>query len=491
MSLPALHLGSMRFLRVDRRFTLLVWLGAVLLLPRPAAAQPQATSAHVNLYFAQVADGAFDGGRWQTALTFVNSNDTDALAEIRFFGSDGGPLGVDFGGGLRDRHPILVPAAGSLTLASRPAGLPVRSGWARVYSNVPLMGSASFRLWLGDRAVQEVTAPPTLPTTLYLSYANRQLGIAIANPKNRVLSALLRLSTSSGGTSEPVRITLPPYGHTAFNAGDRFPQAGFEDAVLSIEGEDLPRDEFLAWTMDADASGTFSSLPPGSVAPPISHWDRIWNVYQRVLNFAQETGFVTTPPRLTILFDQQVNAYARGGTEVGIYIGLSELLGDSDSELAYVAGHELGHILQQRTGIRLWYPANAELDADIWGTLFAMGAGYDAYAAAGGLAKLAMATGRAGLARQVFEDIALADAHRSFNTRLDAVYDFLVLLCSTDIGRPFCQDYKRIMHPHLPDSAPLSLRELEEKGYRVPDLSREFPLLRKPLQPEKAPERDR
>ncbi len=466
-------------------------LGAAGMVSPPALAQPQADSAHVNLYFAQVADGAFEGGRWQTALTFVNSNATDAVAEIRFFGSDGGPMAVDFGGGLKDRHPIVVPAECALTLASLPTGLPVRSGWARVYSNVPLVGSASFRLWLGDRAVQEVTAPPTLPTTLYFSYANRQLGVAIANPNNRILSVLLRYSTASGGTSEPVRVTLPPYGHTAFNAADKFPQAGFEDAMFSIEGEDLPWDEFLAWTMNADASGTFSSLPPGSVSPPISHWDRIWNVYQRVLNFAQDTGLITTPPRLRILYDRHVNAYARGGTEVGIYIGLSELLGDSDSELAHVVGHELGHIFQQLTGKRSWYPENAELDADIWGTLFAMGAGYDAYAAAGSLAKLAMATGRAGLASQLFEDVSTVDAHRSFNTRLDAVYDFLTLLCASDIGRPFCQEYKRILHPHLPDSAPLNLRELQDKGYRIADLSQAFPMLRKPAPPEKAAERDR
>lgn len=456
-----------------------------------ALAQPQANSAHVNLYFAQVADGSFEGGRWQTALTIVNSNEKDAIAEVRFFSSNGGPMLVDLGNGPKDRHPILVPALGSLTLASRPTGQSVRAGWARVYSTVPLVGSASFRLWLGDRAVQEVTAPPTLPTTLYLSYANRQLGVAIANPKNRTLSVVVRLMVAGTEVSEPVRIVLPPYGHTSFNAGDKFPRAGFQDAVLSIEGEDLPWDEFLAWTMNADPSGTFSSLPPGNFSPPISHWDRIWNVYQRVLNFAQELGYITTPPRLNILYDRQVNAYARGGTEVGIYIGLSELLGDSDSELAHVAGHELGHIVQQRTGVRYWYPANAELDADIWGTLFAMGAGYDAYAAAGSLAKLAMATGRAALATQLFEDVSTADAHRSFNTRLDAVYDFLVLLCSSDIGRPFCRDYKRIMHPHLPDSAPLSLPELEAKGYRIPDLSQAFPLLRKPASPEGTVERDR
>ncbi|MCX7604543.1 MAG: hypothetical protein N2036_10765, partial [Bryobacteraceae bacterium] len=38
----------------------------------------------------------------------------------------------------------------------------------------------------------------------------------------------------------------------------------------------------------------------------------------------------------------------------------------------------------------------------------------------------------------------------------------------TDVGRPFCQEYKRIMHPHLPDSAPLQADGLERLGFRKP-----------------------
>ena len=40
---------------------------------------------------------------------------------------------------------------------------------------------------------------------------------------------------------------------------------------------------------------------------------------------------------------------------------------------------------------------DVEVDADIWGTLISMSAGYDPYAAAGTLAKLSMATGASGL----------------------------------------------------------------------------------------------
>lgn len=64
----------------------------LLILPRAAQAQWQPASAHVNLYFAQIADGQFDGGRWQTAITLVNYNSFEVPAVIRLYGSDGGPL---------------------------------------------------------------------------------------------------------------------------------------------------------------------------------------------------------------------------------------------------------------------------------------------------------------------------------------------------------------------------------------------------------------
>lgn len=448
----------------------MLFLGAALLLPglpRPALAQRQASSAHVNLYFPQIADGQFSGGRWQTALTFVNSNDTAASADLRLFGSDGGPLMVDFGAGLGSQFKVTVPAKGSLTIASRPTSLPVRSGWARVYSDAPLVGSASFRLWLGSQASQEVTAPPTLPVIDYVSYANRDLGVAVANPNNRTLRVNAYLKLGSGAILGPSLITLPPFGHTAFNVRDRFPQADSRDSFLSLEAVGRPEDEFLAWTMNADASGTFSSIPPGGITPPISHWDRIWNTFQRVLNSARDLGMIRTPPDLEILYDKTVNAYAANGDEVGIFMGLSELLGDSDSELAFVAGHELGHIYQQRTG-RLEFHQNPEFDADIWGALLSLMSGYDAYAAAGALAKLAMATGTAGLATQ-FEQQLSADAHKSFNTRISEVYEMLSFMCRIPEAAPACRTYKGILHPHLPDSAPLQWDDLMRRGYRKPE----------------------
>ena len=69
-----------------------------------------------------------------------------------------------------------------------------------------------------------------------------------------------------------------------------------------------------------------------------------------------------------------------------------------------------------------------------------------------------MATGRAALTDQIFEDLPVADAHQSFNTRLSKLYDKITFLCSGQ-AKEQCQDYKTLVHPHLPDVSPLSLSD--------------------------------
>jgi predicted Zn-dependent protease len=107
------------------------------------------------------------------------------------------------------------------------------------------------------------------------------------------------------------------------------------------------------------------------------------------------------------------------------------------------------------------HSTNRESDADIWGLILSMSAGYDPYAAAGTLAKLAMAAGKAGLTRQ-FEDELSSDAHKSFNSRLDFVFDSLFIACnSSAAAKANCDEYKRIAHPNFPPSVPLLRRNPE------------------------------
>jgi Zn-dependent protease with chaperone function len=158
---------------------------------------------------------------------------------------------------------------------------------------------------------------------------------------------------------------------------------------------------------------------------------------------------------LVINGDREINAYAGGGKMVQINLALAELISDSESELAFVIAHELGHINQQRTRNLTVWADNAEFDADAWGLMLSLAGGFDPYAASGALAKLEMASGRAGLLTQ-FEQQMSADVHKSFNTRLQNVYDLMVAVCGlTPANKAACDGYKDLFHPHLPDAAPL------------------------------------
>jgi hypothetical protein len=332
----------------------------------------------------------------------------------------------------------------------------VTVGWAIAYSDVPVVGNVAFRALANGVPYTEVTAMPTLPSLDYVSAAKRTLGVALANVyRNASVTVEVRALDAEGIALASTNVVVPAMGHRSFVVHELFPTIANFEGTLVLSGVNRPTDVFVAWTL-YENDGVISSLPPGPAAWPIAHWDQIWLVYRRVVAAAKKADVIDSAPELTILYDRVVNAYARGGREVGVTLGLSQLISDSPSELAFALAHELGHIYQQRNGGRLDFDPNPELDADIWGTLIALIAGYDPYAAAGTLAKLSMATGTSGLAQQMFEDQLTTDAHRSFNTRITTVFEVLVEACNSSAEvKSACDTYKRIIHPNLPGSAPL------------------------------------
>jgi Zn-dependent protease with chaperone function len=150
----------------------------------------------------------------------------------------------------------------------------------------------------------------------------------------------------------------------------------------------LASDRFIAWTLGVGEGTLLAALPPGEVGWPIDHDNQIRHVFLKVFDSAKRVGFLTTLPALQIRPEPQVNAYAINGNTVAIYLALSELISDSPSELAFVVGHELVHIWQQNNPstsfldyFALCGLAAKECEADVLGTILAMGAGYDPYGA--------------------------------------------------------------------------------------------------------------
>jgi Zn-dependent protease with chaperone function len=382
--------------------------------------------------------------------------------QFNILGNDGSPLSLDVGLGFGSHFNFTIPPSGSRTFRSRIASPSIQTGWAIASSSIPLQATVLFSLIQNGIAQFQVSAPATLPSPVYWSSANNLLGIAIANPfSSGTANMTLQAIDSQGQTVSQTTLSLGAMQHTSFNASQKFPNLPTNfTGTVKIFGQ-TASDYFLAWTLNTD-SGVLSSLPAGRAEWPVSHWERIWLVYQRVLDAAQRTLIpkgvdLTAAPaaHLQITFEQVINAFANSDGTVQINAALSELISDSPSELAFAVAHELGHIVQYKTG-KLLFNANREFDADQYGLIFSLVAGFDPYAAAGTLAKLDMAYGQAGLLAQLFDNFS-GDLHGSFNQRLAAIYNTISAVCSDPAYTSYCSAYKTAIHPNFPPSVPLGI----------------------------------
>ena len=82
--------------------------------------------------------------------------------------------------------------------------------------------------------------------------------------------------------------------------------------------------------------------------------------------------------------------------------------------------------------------------------LLSLISGYDPYAGAGALAKLAMIHGDAGLESQFIAESLDASGHGSFNNRLDSIYNTIQFVCDLPGMPAFCSLYHDRFHPHIP-----------------------------------------
>jgi hypothetical protein len=426
------------------------------LLAPSAIAQFDPEGAQVISYFPHLADGGPRGQQWTTSLTFVNPHLTlPANATAYLYGDGGSPLSLNFGAGAVSTFTFTVPPQGTVTFTSTAASATTVTGWAFVSSTMPLQGVTIFRFAVNGVAQQGVAAEATAPSSLFRSPATPSTGIAVANIYPNVSVPLtFSLIDQRGVTLGASSVTVPALGHQSFTVSQLFPNlpSTFHGTILA--GSASPGNDFVAWTVSGEG-GTLVNYPPAGLAWPVSQWERIWKVWQKVLNYAGTVYSFNTFPQLVIDYTTtSINSYADPAhNQVHIFINLAELISDSDSELGFVVAHEIGHVIQARVGLAL-IPTNIELDADQYGLFLSIGAGYDPYGAAGALAKLYMASGQAGLVAQNFDNLS-TDPHGSFNNRLALIFSVMQAVCSTPQSQNACSQYKNLVHPHLPAIAPL------------------------------------
>lgn len=427
-------------------------------------------NAQSFMYFPHLADGGPAASQWQTRFTFMNPNSSAATVEVWTYADSGIPLALNFGSGLVTTTTFTIAANGTYVLQSNMASSTLQTGWAQVAATLPVQANVAFRSYGNGKPLLEITAEPTLPSQGYRAVAAPLTGIAIANPNDAVnppynapLAATVTVYDGSGNNLGQKNVTIPTMGHTSFNLNSLFTSlpASFTGNLLITA--QTPGYYLIAWAVYADSTGIISSLPDGRSGFPMSQPEPIATVYTRLLNAFQTSvsDFGTSNPNLDVDTDTNsnaINASAVNGTDVHIEVALGELIGDSPSELAFVIGHELGHIYQQRTG-KFLFNTDKELDADYWSLWMEIVAGYDPYAAAGVFGKLGMATGTANLGILNWENNQpAATVHTSFSTMINNLTAMIQSLCSSSTAiQNACNPYKSLVHPYFPSQASVPL----------------------------------
>src|SRR5579872_5664473 len=424
-------------------------------------AQFDPEDAHVDLYFPHLADGGPVKDQWQTSFVFVNPHPSlPANLVLSIFGNDGQPLALDLGGGGLSVQGYIVPPLGSVTLRSAISFSTTMTGYAFAASDLPLQATVLFTRIMNGVPQAEISALATLPSTQYLSPATRDLGIAIVNISSSPKSFLITALDSNGITAGTSVVNLASREHQSFDLSNRIPSlpSSFSGSI-KIAPSASATDEFLAWTLNVDR-GLIASLPPGRLAWPISQVDRIWLVYRKLVAAAPEAvaglginDVNLNAPGVVYLVispEQIIDALGRPGF-VQIDLSVSQLISDSPSELAFIVGHELGHVAQSQHGKTLTV-ADAEHDADLFAMTLMILAGFDPYGGAGALGKLSMVSGTPNLVAPTFDD--LPDPQGSFLSRLGSMSSTLAQACAQPPISGLCGAYKALIHPNFPATAP-------------------------------------
>lgn len=416
--------------------------------------------AHVFLYYPQVMDGG-SADRWQTSWVFTNPHATlPANVVLSIVSNTGTQLTLDFEMGRRNQIAVEVPPKGTRTVRTVGNASTVSDGWAFAVSSLPLQSIVKLRRQRGGNPQAQTIEPPVIPTTIFRVSGTSSTSLNLVNIQDFPIDITLAVLSEDGQEKGNRAVTIDSLSRSTVEVAS-LPGAGGSDFSGSIlASADSSNIKFLGWAVHSDGD-SFSGVPGGHQRSPVYHDDRAWLAFSKIfgagVQLAAEMSALRTTllpvPQFQIVSEyrgQYMNAF--GGAE-GIIItrGLLQLISDSESEVAFVVGHEMGHVLQRRMG-SLLFDRNAEIDADFWGFILGLLAGYDPYAAAGALAKLAMATGQAGLIQQ-FENQISGEAHQSFNTRLQVLMSSVQSACAqiSDV----CTLYKSIFHPDLGPSAPL------------------------------------
>jgi hypothetical protein len=248
-----------------------------------------------------------------------------------------------------------------------------------------------YRAAHSGKAYWDVAAVGTDSTFYFNSYANANLGVALANPNAQPLH-LRVVARDDAGVSREVYTHpgLPAKGHDAFNVGTVFSRLppGFSGSI-TIEPLDDPPLPFVAWSLNA-RDDLLSPLPSGEMVSPGPRSRRPYDIARKVLQGAAAVQLVYDGDTVragflagqSLVIDQDTTIRATfNPTDNTIHLSAAvvEAMGDSDSALAFLVGHRAFLAMCSR-----YYPGEwcGTDDADIWSTFYLISTGFDPAGAA-------------------------------------------------------------------------------------------------------------
>lgn len=249
------------------------------------------SSVRKSFSLAQVANGTFDGGSFQTTFLLFNISNTSTAVTLSLTKSDGTPFPVNIPGtGNNSTFNFQLAPGASVFLQTDGLG-PLSAGAASITSTQPIGAAAVFTVLdsqghfqteagVGDSVPQNQL---TLPVDVTGSF---NTGVAFFNPNSGPISVTMKLLNQSGAVvSTATPLTLPAKNHTAQYATQLFPGTS----------------EFRGSIAVTATGGTVAALTLRQHAGPLSY-----TTLPVAQGASQGSG---SPPSSSVLLRKQLTGY--------------------------------------------------------------------------------------------------------------------------------------------------------------------------------------
>ena len=184
----------------------------------------------VTLLFTHLGDGGFAAGSppFRTDYVLVNNSRRTATGRMEFYDDAGNPLELQIEGEFVSTVPFVL-ARGELKRVRSDGAGEVKTGWARIRSDHPIVVTSNFGVQRADGTViTDVGVGESRPGTEFTIFADTMgdsnTGVALANPnRTQSIEIELTLRNTAGATLAQTRVALEPFGHYARFVTEVFP----------------------------------------------------------------------------------------------------------------------------------------------------------------------------------------------------------------------------------------------------------------------------